>query len=322
MTQTATVQEKKTRDFPFELPDSLVMTVLDRRPSNYRIDGDGETGTGGTVVDTSTARAIKRTSQVMEFNEALGKWEVRKIRYLHGCPTIWVDEQEKLNYKSVNPALNVLWLEHGMIEFAVEGHNIAKAMFLMLHENNGSFIGNEKYKRPEGASDVFFQLDTKRSAVSETIDFDAEVEALAYLAKLKTGTGKEAKYNEDVLEFLTNLFQLPKQGSSPETFIALRAKVAEDPKRFMDKIGNYESVVQADVQRAVNSGVVTIDEVAASFTIDSKVFLTFPQVRMNASERFKAVLDYMLNPANAQHYNRLRSLSAAALKKDVDVITE
>lgn len=321
MTPTATVQAKD-RTFPFELPDSIHISIIDRRPSNYRIDGDGETGTGGTVVDTSTARSIKRTSNVMVFNKELKKWEVKQIRYLHGCPTIWVEEQERLNYKSVNPALNVIWLEHGTIQFAVEGHNIAKAQFLMLHENNGSFIGNDEYKRPDGARDVFFQIDTKRSAEKETIDFDFEAEAIIYLSRLKKGNGKEAVYNEDVLDFLTNLFKLPKQESLAETFIALRAKVAEDPKKFMEKIGNYEAVVQADVQRAIQTGVITLDEQAASFTADSKVFLSFPDVRMNSSEKFKAVLDFMLNPANAQVYQRLRALSVGALNKSAEIITE
>jgi hypothetical protein len=309
--------------FPFELPDILTISVSDRRPSNYMLEGNGETGEG-VPIDTSTAHKIKRISNLLVLN-ADNRWEVKQIRYIQGCPTIWVHEQEALKYKSSNPQMDGVWIENGALSFGVQGYNIQKAMFLMLHENNTSFTPLKTMKRPDGALDMFFVIDNKMNADKEVSNFDYEMEALKYLDRLRIRhkSGK-VEYNENVLEFLTSLFKITRfeSGYGSETFLALRAKLNEDPKKFLEIVGDYEAVVQADVNRAIQTKAISIDEQTAYFTADKHVFLTFEKVRMGQGEQLKAVLDFMLNPVNREVYHRLRSVTTKAMNKGVEVITD
>lgn len=323
------VKETKASNFPFELPEHFFATISYRQPSTYVQEGNGEQGQN-IPFDAPSAKMVKRVSNIMVKDKELDRWVVKQLRYLQGCPTIWVEEQEAMSFKQSNPAASNIWFEQeGTISFAVQGYNIQKAMFLLLHENNSSFEGNDEYRRPDGAADVFEVVDTQRNAEKEVEDFDFAFEAQAYLRSLKKKDGKGGQaYNVDRLEFLSQLFKLPKFDTEQEgkygaeTFTSLVAIANQNPKKFIATIGRYESVVEADCNRAVAAGVIAIDEAGVSFPQSGKVFLTFPSDKLQTSERRRMVLDYFLNPANHKVYETLRAQSEAGLKKESTVITD
>jgi hypothetical protein len=317
----------KQWNFPYDLPSFFVLALSDRRPSSYVLEANGATDGESVPIDCARGKKVKRISSVMVYNTRTDQWDVKQTRFIRGCPTIWVEEQEKNGYKSANPAQDGIWIESGDLQFAVEGHNIQKAMFLMLHENNGSFGGDDRYRRPEGSQTVFFHIDNERDADDMVGDFDLKLKADQYLSRLKR-PGKEGgqfEYNTDLLEFLHNLFELPapaqvgKYGS--ETFVQLIGKANSDPKEFLKKIGDSEATVESDMNKAIAAKVISFDEVGAILVPNSKVLVSFSGQRLSLQEQKAQLLDYLLNPQNRTVYDHIRRLTTNALVDETSLVS-
>jgi hypothetical protein len=310
----------KQHNFPYDIPKTFVITVGDRRPSSYQLEGSGENNGQPIPVDTARAIKVKRISNIMVYNKQKDMWEVKQTRYIRGCPTIWVDEQEK--WKDANPAQSAIYIEDGNLSFGVDGQSVTKAMFLMIHENNSSFVGDEKYKRPDGAQDRFYMIDTMRDAEDIVEDFDYEVKVNNYLDRLKSKEKSgEVTYNKDLLEFLHSLFDLPQtdNGIGAETFVQLYARAKSDPKAFLKKIGDKSSLVESDMNKALAAKVIALDELGVVFVDGGSVFLRFTGKPSQKEMRLQ-LLEFLLNPSNRNVYDQLRAKTQESLIDESQVI--
>lgn len=311
--------------FPFDLPSYMKLTVSHRQDSAYMMEASGANEGEETPIDTCDL-FIQRISSVDVWDTKLERYVTKKIRYVKGCETIWVDEQKAQNLEIINPAASAIFLSMGSLGFSVEGDNVQKAMFLMLHENNASFVEvPKKFRRPPAAADRFFVIEDEIKAEKVVAGFFAyELEAKKYLSQLIVSAGGEIRYHEDRLSFLCELMEIGavESGSSHEKFELLLGKVNEDPKRFMLKVGDYESVVEGDVKKAIATAVIEVSETSASFSGSGKLIVAFDKVRMSQSEKIKDIIDYFLNPRNLREYEHLRSQTTLGLKTQTQIIEE
>ena len=91
MTQVATQQpQQKTKK-----PEVMVLQLIDRRESSWVLEGSREAGLP-QYLDAPAEKRILNQSVALDTRKGAVPGSYRKLRYLAGCDTPWVDEQEKM----------------------------------------------------------------------------------------------------------------------------------------------------------------------------------------------------------------------------------
>lgn len=295
-------------------PKMLVIELVNQQESNYFLDArvgdiEGMDGVLPRAISFPSARKIKSRSRIKHVVNGIET--LREIRYIKGCDTPFVDEQEKAGYK-VNPQEDVIWIFNARLMVFEKGIDVGKYRYLKLYEGN---VSNEK--RPDGAEDIFKEIDTSIEAKDTENTFDAEFEVLKYLNKLKTKVSEtETRYDENTLEFLCSLFKLPPfdTGFKSEAWVALATAAKEDPENFLKRIAAERSNFESDVNKAVQLGAVIFDDTRAVFAGTNKFITQFPE-NISEGERIEMLVDFMSNPKNAQLYTEMRT--QVNLKREV-----
>lgn len=289
-------------------PNVLVIELVNQQPSSYVIDGGaGEDSDLPTHISAPNARKIKNRCKIAYIDQSdgddKGKTKYKNLRYIKGSDVIEEEEQIKQNIKP-NPSQDTIWVLNGKLTVIESGSDIGLYKFLKNHENN---IDNPN--RPEGAVNIFEEIDTNVEAIAMESVFDEEMKILNYLSTLKTKVGKEQyEYNDDALTFLCSLFKLPPhdQKYPAESWVSLVLYAKEFPKKFLNSMSNQKSLIEADVNQALSRGVVHIDEVKAFFEASKKIVMNFPP-NLTSDEQKERLVDYMSNPKNRLYYDELRS---------------
>jgi hypothetical protein len=305
-------------------PDVLVAEVIDRRPTGFTLEGTGEKGIPAVVMDTSYARKLKRESAVLVLmpdpNDLKGPkiWQIRRIRYIKGCPTIWMDEQEAKKIVPRNPAQDAIWLEKGVLSALREGADSALYQYVMLYEGNKDFPETDKLRRMPNAIDLYSLIDTEATAEDQMTDFDVQLEALNFLSKLRIKKSEtEYLYKEDALEFLAALFQLPSypSGYKAEAFVALTDFAKREPQKFLAEISSQKSAVETDVAKGLHYKVIEIDDARAFFIEGGKKIMDLQSA--SGEGKIDDVVNFMANPKNTAVYGLMRNLIQIAQSKEL-----
>lgn len=278
-------------------PEVMVIDATDRRASSWILDGSEEGGNPQRL-DYAKTKIIKTTSAIKVPSKE-GGYTLRKIRYIKGCDTIFVDEQEKRGVKP-NPAVDKADLEitHGTKTIVRNGATIAMFDYFRNYEGN---IDNPN--RPDGAVDDFRELKTVQTAEEKIDAFDAENEAREYLKQLKVNDAKKGvTYKEKEIDFLCSLFKVPYLSSFPEKFEALINIAKETPARFNESIANAKSAVIAEVNLAERLGVVLFDNSKAMLANNNIVLTSLSSTKED--ERIEELAMHFLTTEGEMSYKQ------------------
>lgn len=290
-----------------QVPNVLLIELINQQPSNFVLDGGNEESELPTNISAPNARKIKNTSKIAYIvpkgQPDAGMKKLRPIRYISGCDLIYVDEQEKAGYKP-NPAADVIWILNGKLTVLESGSDIGKYRFLRAHEGN---VDNPN--RPDNAIGIFCEINTAIEAVETENIFDEEIKVLNYLNTLKTKVREnEYTYNEDAIAFLCDLFKLPPFGTGfkSEAWVGLAVTAKADPKKFLKSITKLVAIIEGEVNNALANGIIALDEEKAYF-VESNMVITHLNPKSDSDEKKDELVDFFANPANRNHYDKLRS---------------
>lgn len=304
-TETLEIEQKAA----VKQPDVLILELCDSKPSSYIMDGpnaeDFDNLDKTRVISFPSLRKIRNTSRIKHWTkDAEGKRDTfiyKTIRYINGCPFIEKEKQELEGWKP-NYLADDLLFKAGHMRVTREG-DIGKFLYLAACEYNTSVAD-----RPDDAEDVFKEINTEIDSQEEESEIDLRNEAQAIVSSLKTkANGKEFRYNEDAIEFLCSLFKIPssESGFKSEAWVALARLADQEPKKFIQSVGNVRSLTEADVFSAVQLGVVQIDQQKAFFVDGNKIIMQF-ESGLDEEEKGQALVDFMTNPKSKKFYEQLR----------------
>lgn len=303
-------------------PKMLLIELVNQQESNYFLDAragdiEGMDGVLPKAISFPSARKIKSRSKIKHFDKDKKVETLREIRYIKGCDTPYVDEQKLLGVVP-NPQEDVIWIFNARLMVFEKGIDVGKYRYLKLYEGNTS-----NKLRPEGAEDIFKEIDTSVEAKDTENTYDAELQVLQYLSKLKRKvSATETKYDENTLEFLCSLFKLPPfdTGFNSEAWVALASHAKEDPEEFLKRIAAERAVFESDVNKAVQLGAVIFDDTRAVLADTKTLIMQTPENRTDA-EKIELLVDFMSNPKNAKLYNEMRTQLTLKREEATNVVS-
>lgn len=301
---------------------TITFELVDSKPSGYVMDGPGvnlEDADQTPQISFPSLRKIRNTSRVkVEIPAENGReatYTFKKIRYIAGCPFIDVETQEAQGFKP-NPLADMIVFKYGNKTATREG-DIALYDYLNACEYNIAAPN-----RPDDAEDVFKPLQPLLDAQGEETIIDQQNQCMNIIQGLKVK--KDAggfRYNEDALEFYCSLFKIPAfpSGYNSEAWVALANFANDQPDVFLNSIASARSVIEADVFAAITFGVITIDQQRA-FVTDGGALVTEFETGLNADQKGQALVDFMSNPKNRNHYDNMRVLVKNAKTAKLDIV--
>jgi hypothetical protein len=283
--------------------------LVNQQPSNFVLDGADEEGSDlQTNISAPNARKIKNFSKVA-YTEKIGKdkeiLKLKRTRYIKGCDSIDIEEQDKSGYVP-NPVNDTFWILNGKATVIESGSDIGLYRFLKSHEGN---VSNQN--RPEGAVDIFREIDTSVDTLEVENIFDDEIKVLKYMDRLKRKVaGNIFEYSEDALEFLCSIFKIPpfQNGYRSDAWVAVAIYAKQNPGTFLSMIANKTAKIESDVNAAISKGIISIDEEKSFFSNSQKVITSFPKTFTNDDIKEKLV-DFFANPSNREYYDELNTES-------------
>lgn len=296
-----------------ETVETMVLELTDRRATGWVLDGSEESGMP-LQLDTSSSTCIKARSVVKSVKEVDGKDTIvfRPIRYIKGCTTIFVDEQEKMGVKP-NPQVDLQDLYFINGTKTVTNKPGEKSLFDYLK----NYEGNEDNKnRPDSARVCFRELKSKEIAESSITDFDADLEARNYLKKLKTGERNgSVQYKKKEIDFLCTLFNLPYLANYPEKFNSLIAIAVANPVKFNESVANAKSGMLADINLSIKLGVVKLDSTKAVLTQNNSVLASFSSSK--TQDQLEELASFFLSESGEMSYRQFEIELKAAKERAV-----
>lgn len=281
-----------------------VFEVIDKKNSNYYLEDSVD---GKTFID-SNDRYVLRNSYMEVWDDNIKGFRKRLSRYINGCDTPWVDEQDKLGYKP-NFTMDVIFMKSGNLH--VVNNASQRGMFRYLteayNENANVFVAEGKIQRPEEVRPSIRQILTDQKATSEAELIDLQSKAQDYLNSLRHKEGDQFIYNRDGIEFLCRVFKAPQftDYATADPWVWLSKQARNAPQLFLNTIASERKIYEQDVRSAISKGVILIGNDDAHFVDNGKVILEFTG-EVSSEKKILRVVDFMCNPENHNDYNMLR----------------
>lgn len=299
-------------------PEQFVFVLIDQQPTNYVREEDPENEGKATKLSAGD-RFIPRESVVRHKN-ANGDIVLRKTRYIAGCDTFFVDEQEKQGMQPNHLSDSILFVR-GQLVVRNEENGVSLANYLRF----GCSANRDNPNRTGSYKPIFHELKIQDISVNFEKDLDMDYAVMDYMSDLKRKEtfGSGVVYNSNRLEFLANLFSLPPFVSgygSSEAWVALSHKGKENPAKFMDTIRQAALPIEQAVNLAIQAGVIQMDTEKA-FLMDEKNTVILERDK-TASEDDTAtdLVDFFLNPQNRKLLGVVEKLNSKAIAAQTQVI--
>lgn len=293
----------------------LVLELTDRRPSAFVMKGT-ENSENPDRLDTASEYLLMNTSVVMQGDKR------RPIRYIAGCDLIYVDEQEKSGFKP-NPKQDTIPFIFGRLTVQREGRTIGLYDFLSNHDGNRSL---PRDKRPSGAVDVFYQVNTSLEAENKLADLDEMTQVMTLLNGLrervnKPGGGASSyKYDTDKIEYYCKLLGVVSASmeSDAEKLQLLLTVATKNPTYFVSLVNEVSGDMRVEVVTAKQLAVISTDGPAASWVDDQRVF--FPFKSKDANKRIDELVEYFKSSEGEMDLSVMRT--KVKFKQDSDTETK
>lgn len=275
-----------------------VFEIVDQQNSNYILEGTENTD---PVRLTSAAlhRVPNRSVMVIKRD---GRKIFEPIRYIRGCHSISVREQDEMGFKpNQQVGADELFFENGKLILVDDGE---MATICNYFDHCAFNVSNEN--RREDATPIIRELKKAEEAQVSIDDFFTRTRATDYLKELvlKSGSGKKAtiKYKEEKIDYLCSLFQIVGLSDYGEKFHALINFASAQPNKFLESVANVAATTEVDVLQAIEYGVISFQDDKVVFSDGNKVITT---VKSSGKKREKELVEYFLSTEAEVNYKQL-----------------
>lgn len=296
----------------------LILELLDKRDSSWELEDSRNQG-APVFLDSANAYFIYPESKVLVSSptkENPDRMVARKIRYIKGAGTIFVDEQKELGI-TPNPQIDNqdLVFEHGKKTVIYDDDlDINKDLYSYLMNYEGN---RDNPNRPKDATPIFYVIDTEKKAEGELPDFSALKEAMSIMDALVTKVGSDRKdwqYDESRIDAYSRIFNLNMSDGHKTRLQQLGSIAQKDPELFCRTISDYRSLLKELVKKAFEMNVIA--------ALDSKITwasggVLIPMRSKKDSNMVEDVVNHLLIPENKKDYEMLLSAVDTAERKSV-----
>lgn len=238
---TKTKEKKET--------ELVIFKLLDRKEIGESKHDSGQ----DKKIDFPVWHGIKNPTFITD-----GKGNRRKIRYVKGADSVFVDEQDKRG-DVYNPNIDIVGFESGNDIIVSPEFDNTMIEFLRIHPTNPG----SPYHNPKSHPAIFEEYSHKKSLQGIINSVELEDEALGIVRSLKS--------NSEGLRKIAPIFGVSTLGDDGDIYIELRNKAIENPEVFITSIANKKNAYLSNVRKAVEYNVIVLGAKGYQFTENNAV---------------------------------------------------
>lgn len=272
-------------------PEILIIELVDRQASNFTLEGSEEQGAPVSLDGPAARKVLAHSHMVTDEGDFI------PIRYIKGCSTILVSEQEKAKFKP-NPLNDLLWIT-GCREIVVN-REPDRAKFAYL---KACLYNQDAPNRPEGYKPIFKEIKQQEIAKKDMAKMYLEADAIAAVRSLSTPKkGGGYDYDMPKINFLATLFEITGLESTDEILYSLVMSAKADPELFLNTIASKTKEVKVEILHGKQNSVISFEGDKASIVATGHAFLNFSSDDEN--EKIDELIRYFLSPGGELDYKQ------------------
>jgi hypothetical protein len=284
----------------------LVLRLLDRKKSNWIMEGSAEAGTPIALEAPDGRRILS--------NSAYEKDGIRvPIRYIEGIDEIHKSEQEKQGIKP-NLVMDKIWFEPGGV-LRVPNKGRTKGLYEYLRKCEWN---KDNPLRPDSAEPIFEEVKAEMSAQNIVDDDMLLAEAMSLVQELgKKNSDSTWSYDKERVEYMATLFNVSGLETTAEKVAAIASVAKAQPAYFLEVVTTKTATIRAEVKKAIHLKVISLAADKASFIESKHAFYEFTAKAKETEKRIDEVVQHMLSNAGNQDYADMLSLTEKAADKQL-----
>jgi hypothetical protein len=283
-----------TKTLPGNNAEVRVYYLIDQQDSQFV-----KKGTEGTIFEQrlKTLSAYRYPSESTCVVDENGMEVVKQLRYIQGCDTPFVDEQEKRGYR-FDPNRDIIWFEHGKL--SVVNSAYTRGLFKYLELTTGN---EDSPNRNKNVPAKFREFKPVKEAVRDIQLIALEKEMVDMVMGLYKEKGGEYIFEKAKIDFLCTLFAVHAP-SYEEKIPGLVAIAKANPNAFKNTIIDQKNLYKVAILEGVELGVISIEGPKASYIATNTPFYTFEARSKDA--KIDELLVYLLSEAGTQMFNQMQ----------------
>lgn len=290
-------------------PPVMFLEYCDKRNSGFVKKGTEGTPFHDELNCPSVAWIPSRgKTAVIEIINGVETNVYKEIRWINGCNTIDVEEQDRKGIKP-NPKEDLIVFEKGFATIPKEGSTLSLYDYLEKVFFNGNSAG-----RPDHIEPLYkvMQLDKQAEEINESDVEMADAIQLVSSLRIKTGDKKTPyKYNEERLSSICDICQVHADTAAQKLY-ALMSLAKAKPRWFLDLVVKFEQTILTEVAHALELKVVMFDGNAAVYSEDKKLVYNLGAGNFKHEKKIEMLADYLKSKDAAESLTELRAKVSVA----------
>lgn len=232
--------------------DLGIFMLRDRQGSGFMKEGDD----GSLFDELNSPRLFRIANPSKRLTLKEGRVVEEAIRYIKGCNTISVEEQQKRNIQPSPGDDDNIYFEYGKLIVPNEGETAM--VFEFLTQN---IAYQEAPNRPSDREYTYFRYYPEKVSHQQLVDNDMYLKAMSLVKDLYRLDNKDnAVYRKDKIDFLCNLFNVSTLDDYASKTATLMTLAKDNPKSFIKETEKVLDSIVNDVKTAELLGVIVIDK--------------------------------------------------------------
>lgn len=262
--------------------------VVDKAPSGFIMDGTENTPFQQQLMVPSIQWISSKGQACQKDNTGIKHYV--EVQYLHGCDSIYPDEQLKRGY-TAKRMMDKIPIENGFMNVVREGSTIGLYDYL-----EKVFFNLDNPDRPDTAAARYreVKLDKKAEELMDEDEFITKAKTLVYELRVNTGKNTEPyRYHSDRIDSICRLVGVWDE-TDQRKLILLLNKANSDPKGFLELVSKTEQTVITELSHALELKIIHFTENTAVFTEGAKVIYSVEGSKLKPDQKMEK-LAYWLN---------------------------
>lgn len=277
--------------------EKIFIELFDKRSSGFILVGTENTP-APEELDCPTVRWIPNEGLMADTKDGYRK-DVR-IRFINGCDSILVEEQEKRGFKP-NRFEDKILFEKGYATVFREGSTVGLFDYLTK-----VYYNSDAPDRSPTAAKLFKLVKLDKEAEGYNEEEVVRAHAIIFVDGLAIKTGNTYQYKEDRIDALCNLLGLVADTPATKMFELMR-RAKSDPRSFMQLVEKFEQTIVTEISHALELNVIKFEDNTAMYSNEGKVIKNLGTQKLNKDKKIEALADYLSSRDGNEMLTELRA---------------